>query len=73
MDVEFDDVARQLEALGTLLQQTIEAIDRVESQITGAQPETDRMRSVASGTIETLRETSRQRVARRAAPPELNR
>ena len=51
----------------------IEAVDRIESQIVGVQPVTERMRTAASRTIDVLRETSRQRLARRAAPPELNR
>ncbi|MGI8663941.1 MAG: hypothetical protein ACR2LQ_12150 [Acidimicrobiales bacterium] len=72
IDTEFDSVGRQIDALGTLVHHTIEAVDRIESQIVGAQPGVG-ARTAASNTVDLLRETSRQRAARRTAPPELNR
>jgi chromosome segregation ATPase len=74
MDGEFDSVGHQMEALGTLLAQAIDAVHRIEVQVVGAQPVSDKMRSAAATVLETLRASVRQRAdARRAAgaPPEL--
>jgi len=74
MDGEFDSVGHQMEALGTLLAQAIDAVHRIEVQVVGAQPVSDKMRTAAASVLETLRTSVRQRAdARRAAgaPPEL--
>jgi chromosome segregation ATPase len=73
MENEFDNVGRNLEALGTLLGQVIEAVHRVESGVVGTQPVSDRMRSAAAAVLESLRANVRQRQARRSGggPPEL--
>jgi uncharacterized phage infection (PIP) family protein YhgE len=60
IDSEFDTVARQTEALGSLMAQAIEAMERIESQIGGVQPVTEKMRAAALRTLEALR-TSRHR------------
>jgi hypothetical protein len=68
IESEFDTVARQTEALGSLVAQSIEAIERIEQQIVGVQPVTEKMRAAAARTLEALR-TSRTR----GGPPQLNR
>jgi chromosome segregation ATPase len=68
MENEFDTVERQTEALGSLVAQSIEAIERVEQQIVGVQPVTEKMRAAVARTLESLR-TSRTR----GGPPQLNR
>ncbi|MEY2402568.1 MAG: hypothetical protein QOD38_119, partial [Acidimicrobiaceae bacterium] len=73
IDGEFDTVSRQMEAVGTLLGQVIEAVHRVESQVVGVQPVSEKMRTAAATVLESLRANVRQRNARRnaGAPPEL--
>jgi chromosome segregation ATPase len=74
MDGEFDTVGRQMEALGTLLGQLIDAVHRVETQMVGVQPVSEKMRTSAATVLESLRASVRQRAAaRRSAggPPEL--
>ena len=74
IDGEFDGVGKQMEALGTLLGQAIDALHRVEVQIVGAQPTSERTRAAAASVLDALRANVRQRAARRAgtgAPPEL--
>jgi chromosome segregation ATPase len=74
MDGEFDGVGRQMEALGTLLGQLIDAVHRIEAQVVGVQPVSDKMRSSAAAVLEALRANVRQRAAARrnsGAPPEL--
>jgi hypothetical protein len=74
MDGEFDTVGRQMEALGTLLGQLIDAVYRVESQMVGVRPVADKMRAAAAAVLETLRASVRQGAASRrnaGAPPEL--
>jgi chromosome segregation ATPase len=73
MDGEFDTVSRQMEALGTLLGQVIDSVHRVESQVIGVQPVSEKMRTAAAGVLETLRANVRQRTATRrnaGGPPE---
>jgi hypothetical protein len=61
-----------MEALGTLLSQVIEALHRVESQMVGADPVSDQMRTAADTVVESLRANVRQRGHRRTGPtPEL--
>ena len=71
MDGEFDTVSRQMEALGTLLGQVIDAVHRVESQVVGVQPVSEKMRTAAASVLETLRANARQRRRNAGAPPEL--
>jgi hypothetical protein len=74
MDGEFDTVSRQMEALGTLLSQVIDSVHRVEAQVVGVQPVSEKMRTAAASVLETLRANVRQRAAARrnsGAPPEL--
>jgi chromosome segregation ATPase len=71
MDGEFDTVSRQMEAIGTLLGQVIDAVHRVESQVVGVQPVSEKMRSAAASVLETLRANARQRRRNLGAPPEL--
>src|SRR5207253_2565229 len=72
IDGEFDGVSRQMEALGTLLAQVIDAVHRVETQVVGVQPVSEKMRTAAASVLETLRANVRQRSSRRTgAPPEL--
>ena len=71
MDGEFDSVGRQMEALGTLLAQVIDAVHRVELQIVGEQPASERMRGAAQTVLESLRANVRQRSRRAGSPPQL--
>jgi hypothetical protein len=74
IDSEFDAVSRQMEALGTLVSQAIDSIHRMESQVVGTQPVSERVRSAASNVLESLRNTSRNRGTLRYGnppPPEL--
>jgi hypothetical protein len=73
MDSEFDSVGRQMEALGTLLGQVIDALHRVEAQVIGVQPVSEKMRAAAATVLDSLRVNVRQRAARRNSgpPPEL--
>jgi hypothetical protein len=72
IDGEFDAVGRQMEALGTLLGQVIDSLHRVESQVVGVQPVSEKMRTAAATVLDTLRTNVRQRAAaRRSGTPEL--
>ncbi|HEV3227784.1 MAG TPA: hypothetical protein VGZ52_13145, partial [Acidimicrobiales bacterium] len=71
MDGEFDNVGRQMEALGTLLGQVIDSVQRVEAEVVGIHPVTEKTRSAAATVLDSLRTSVRQRSARRPPPPEL--
>ena len=68
IDGEFDGVGRQMEALGTLLAQVIDSLHRVESQIVGVQPVSEKMRAAAASVLEQLRTNVRQRANARHTP-----
>jgi hypothetical protein len=68
IDGEFDSVGRQMEALGTLLGQVIDAIHRVEAQVVGVQPVSEKMRAAAASVLDNLRANVRQRAARQNTP-----
>jgi chromosome segregation ATPase len=71
MDGEFDTVGRQMEALGTLLGQLVDSVHRVESQVIGVHPVSDKMRTAAASVLETLRASVRERAAvRRDSAPQ---
>jgi hypothetical protein len=61
IDNEFDAVSRQMEALGTLVSQAIESVHRMESQVVGVQPVSERVRTAAASVLDSLRNTSRHR------------
>jgi chromosome segregation ATPase len=61
IDSEFDTVSRQMEALGTLLGQVIDAVHRVETQVVGAHPVSEKMRTAAASVLDSLRANVRQR------------
>jgi hypothetical protein len=69
MDGEFDSVGRQMEALGTLLGQVIDSVHRVEAQVIGVHPMSERVRSSAASVLDSLRTNVRQRAAHRQGPP----
>ena len=69
MDGEFDSVGRQMEALGTLLGQVIDSVHRVETQMIGVHPMSERVRSSAANVLDALRTNVRQRAAHRQGPP----
>ena len=75
MDGEFDSIGQQMEALGTLLGQVIDSVSRVEEQVIGAHPMSERVRSSAASVLDALRANVRQRSAHRnrdpGQPPEL--
>ncbi|HEX4821164.1 MAG TPA: hypothetical protein VFV00_13260 [Acidimicrobiales bacterium] len=75
MDGEFDSIGQQMEALGTLLGQLIDSVHRVEEQVIGAHPMTERVRHSAASVLDALRTNVRQRQAHRnrpqGPPPEL--
>jgi chromosome segregation ATPase len=74
IDGEFDTVSRQMEALGTLLGQVIDAVHRVEAQVVGVQPVSEKMRSAAASVLDSLRANVRQRAEKQntpGPPPEL--
>jgi hypothetical protein len=68
VDGEFDAIGRQMEALGTLLGQVIDSLHRVEMQVVGVQPVSEKMRSAAAAVLEGLRTNVRQRAAARHTP-----
>jgi chromosome segregation ATPase len=70
IDGEFDAVSRQMEALGTLLGQTIEAVHRVESQVVGVQPTSEKLHTDHLR-LDALRANVRQRSRYAGPPPEL--
>src|SRR5437763_14572979 len=69
MDGEFDSVGRQMEALGTLLGQVIDAVHRVEAQVIGVHPMSERVRSAAASVLDALRTNVLQRQSHRQGPP----
>jgi len=69
MDGEFDSVGRQMEALGTLLGQVIDSVHRVEAQVIGVHPMSERVRSSAASVLDALRTNVRQRQSHRQGPP----
>ena len=69
IDSEFDTVQRQAEALGTLVNQAIESIERVERTLNEVQPVSERVRAVANRTLDVLRTNRR----RSGGPPQLGR
>jgi len=71
IESEFDSVSRQSEALGTLVNQAIEAIERVEREMHEVQPVTEKMRNVANRTLDALRSGNRRRPG--GGPPQLGR
>jgi methyl-accepting chemotaxis protein len=74
MDGEFDSIGQQMEALGTLLGQVIDSVHRVEEQVIGTHPMSERVRNSAASVLDALRANVRQRSAHRnrdSDPPEL--
>ncbi|MEY2570313.1 MAG: hypothetical protein QOE63_663, partial [Acidimicrobiaceae bacterium] len=71
IESEFDSVSRQSEALGTLVNQAIEAIERVERELHDVQPVTEKMRNAANRTLDALRSGNRRRPG--GGPPQLGR
>jgi hypothetical protein len=73
MDGEFESVGHQMEAIGTLLSQVIDSVHRVEAQMIGVHPMSERVRSSAASVLDALRMNVRQRSAHRhgGPPPEL--
>jgi len=69
IDGEFDAIGRQIEALGTLLGQTIDAVHQMGTQLVGEQASSERMRISAETVLEALRANVRQRANRRSGPP----
>jgi chromosome segregation ATPase len=72
IDNEFDAVSRQMEALGTLVSQAIESVHRMESQVVGVQPVSERVRTAAASVLDSLRNTSRHRSPLRYGNPPPN-
>jgi hypothetical protein len=70
MDGEFDSIGQQMEALGTLLGQVIDSVHRVEEQVIGTHPMSERVRSSAASVLDALRANVRQRSAHRNRDPD---
>lgn len=55
IDSEFDAVNRNVESLAQLLQETVEALHRIESHVGEIQPVSERMRDLANRTLDAFR------------------
>jgi hypothetical protein len=58
---EFGGVERQVEALGSLLGQVIDAVQRLEQQVAGTQPHSERLRDSAARVVAAWRGNVRER------------